>query len=96
MEQYSRLNNVEIKGIPVTKGENCAAILTAVGDAIACALSSADFDVIHRVPTKFDDVNIIPVFVVVTRKMILSGKHKKPVLGPIRLVFRARHTSGFM
>ena len=26
LEQYSRLNNVEVKGVPTTKGENCLAI----------------------------------------------------------------------
>ncbi|KAH6948857.1 hypothetical protein HPB50_026608 [Hyalomma asiaticum] len=27
LEQYSRTNNVEIKGVPSTQGESCAAVL---------------------------------------------------------------------
>ncbi|KAH6938218.1 hypothetical protein HPB50_007804 [Hyalomma asiaticum] len=34
LEQYSRLNNLEIKGVPSTQGEDCSAILTAIGDKI--------------------------------------------------------------
>ncbi|KAH7952812.1 hypothetical protein HPB49_001528 [Dermacentor silvarum] len=34
MEQYSRMNNIEIKGIPSSQGEDCSAILKKVADAI--------------------------------------------------------------
>lgn len=77
LEQYSRLNNVEIKKVPVTKGENCAAILTAIGDAIDCPISSADLDAIHRVPTKSDDLNIIARFCCRDKKNDFVRKARK-------------------
>lgn len=52
MEQYSRLNNIEIKGIPSTQGEDCSAILTTVADAIDCPLDAVDIDTVHRVASK--------------------------------------------
>lgn len=77
MEQYSRLNNAEIKGVPVTKGENCLAILTAIGDAIDCPVSSADLDVVHRVPTKGEGMNIIARFCSREKKNDFARKARK-------------------
>lgn len=77
LEQYSRLNNVEIKGVPVTKGESCAAILTAIGVAIDCPVSSSDLDVVHRVPTKSDDLNIIARFCCREKKNDFVRKARK-------------------
>ncbi|KAH6921211.1 hypothetical protein HPB50_027800 [Hyalomma asiaticum] len=51
-EQYSRINNIEIKGVPSTQGEDCAAILKQVGQAIDCPVSPDDIDCVHRVATK--------------------------------------------
>ncbi|KAH7953486.1 hypothetical protein HPB49_009318 [Dermacentor silvarum] len=51
MEQYSWVNNVVIKRIPVTEGEDCAAIMQTTGEKIACKLEPSDLDVVHRVAT---------------------------------------------
>lgn len=51
-EQYSRVNNIEIKGVPCTENEDCTAILQAIGDKIGCPVTSADIDIAHRVPAK--------------------------------------------
>lgn len=77
MEQYSRLNNVEIKGVPVTKGENCLAILTAMGDAVDCPISSGDLDIVHRVPTKGEGMNIIARFCSRDKKNDFARKARK-------------------
>lgn len=62
LEQYSRLNNIEIKGVPVTKGEDCVAILKSVSEALECPLEATDIDTIHRVPTFSGEKNIIVRF----------------------------------
>lgn len=77
IEQYSRLNNVEIKGVPVTKGENCLAILAAIGDAVDCPVSSGDLDIVHRVPTKGEGMNIIARFCSRDKKNDFARKARK-------------------
>lgn len=62
LEQYSRLNNIEIKGVPVTKGEDCGAILKSVAEALECPIEASDIDTIHRVPAFSGEKNIIARF----------------------------------
>ncbi|KAH7940719.1 hypothetical protein HPB49_004321 [Dermacentor silvarum] len=61
MEQRSRINDIEIKGVPAKKGEDCTAILRKMGDVIGCPVHQADIDAVHRVPAKKDS-NIIARF----------------------------------
>ncbi|XP_037561336.1 uncharacterized protein LOC119440506 [Dermacentor silvarum] len=61
LEQYSRLNNLEIKGVPATQGENCLAVVHAIGDRIGCPIVESDIDAVHRVHAK-KDTNIIARF----------------------------------
>lgn len=51
LEQYSRLKNIEIKGVPVTEGESFHDILQSMANAIECPVEIPDIDVVHRVPT---------------------------------------------
>lgn len=51
LEQYSRANNLEIRGVPVTQGEECLDIVKQLGDAIGCTVQTEDIDTAHRVPT---------------------------------------------
>ncbi|KAH7954727.1 hypothetical protein HPB49_021319 [Dermacentor silvarum] len=62
MEQYSRLNNIEIKGIPCTQGEDCAVILKTIAEVVECPISSSDIDAVHRVPSKTAEKSIIARF----------------------------------
>ncbi|KAI5646784.1 hypothetical protein NE865_00642 [Phthorimaea operculella] len=48
-EQFSRLNNVEIGGIPLKKNENLVEILQSISSKIGFPLCSTDVDTIHRV-----------------------------------------------
>lgn len=81
IEQYSRINNVEIKGIPCTQGEDCVAILQKVGDTIGCPLMSSDLDIVHRVPTKVKDKkNIIARFCARSKKNEFISKARKAKL----------------
>lgn len=42
LEHYSRLNNVEIKGVPVTQNEYCFSIVKTIGNAIGFPVSPSD------------------------------------------------------
>ncbi|KAL0838632.1 hypothetical protein ABMA28_016714 [Loxostege sticticalis] len=48
-DQQGRINNLEISGVPQTKGENLYNVLHIIATKIGFALSSADVDFIHRV-----------------------------------------------
>ncbi|KAH6920333.1 hypothetical protein HPB50_028679 [Hyalomma asiaticum] len=52
LEQYSRMNNVEIRGIPCTQGEDCVAVLETVAHKIECPVTPSVLDVVHRVSIK--------------------------------------------
>lgn len=77
LEQHSRQNNIEIKGVPVTQGEDCLAILQQIGDKVECPVSNADIDVVHRVPAKNNEQHIIARFCSRTKKAEFAGKAKK-------------------
>lgn len=92
LEQYSRLNNVEIKGVPQTQGEDCCAILKEIGEKIGCPVESTDIDVVHRVPAKHGQ-NIIARFCSRTKKGDFAAKAKKARLTASSLGLRAQGTS---
>lgn len=48
-EQYSRMNNVEISGLPFTKGENLVNILHDIYTVVGLTFKSEHIDCIHRV-----------------------------------------------
>lgn len=76
LQQYSRMNNVEIKGIPETKGESCEAILQQIADKIGCPVSPAETDVVHRVPAKSGS-KIIARFCSRQKKVEFASKARK-------------------
>lgn len=49
IRQYSMLNNVEISGIPFSKGENLISILRSICTRVGFTLAESDIDTIHRV-----------------------------------------------
>lgn len=51
LEQYSRINNIEINGLPTSKEENVKELVKDVGAAIGVQVQEADIAVAHRVPT---------------------------------------------
>lgn len=51
MEQYSRRTNIEISGIPETKGENVFSLLKDVGSAVGVELQESQVSAVHRIPT---------------------------------------------
>ena len=47
--QFSMINNIEISGVPFTKGENLVTILRNICSRVGYTLSEGDVDTIHRV-----------------------------------------------
>ncbi|XP_031338839.1 uncharacterized protein LOC116167585 [Photinus pyralis] len=52
LEQYSRVNCVEINGIPESKNEDVLNIVKSVGTALEINVSDGDVDACHRLGTK--------------------------------------------
>lgn len=87
LEQYSRLNNIEIKGIPTTKGEDRKAILQRVANVIECPISPDDIDTVHRVSTKSTGKNLIARFCSRDKKNEFVRKARKARLRASQLGF---------
>lgn len=52
MKQYSRRNNLEIKGVPLAADESLPGVMLTIANCLKSSLRVDDIDVIHRVPTK--------------------------------------------
>lgn len=77
LEQYSRNNNLEIKGVPPTQGECCTAILKQIGEKVGCPVSDSDIDVVHRIPAKEGPPHIIARFCSRAKKAEFAAKARK-------------------
>lgn len=81
-EQWMRLNNVEIKGVPVKSTENLFSIASALGEAVGYAFPKSQINYISRVPT-YDpkEKNIILTFVnrYVKEEFIAAARAKKEI-----------------
>lgn len=76
LEQYQRLNNLEIKGVPLD-GEPIT-MLKKIGSLAKVELTDADIDACHRVPTaRHDQSNIIVRFVQRTKRNDLLAQARK-------------------
>lgn len=49
MEQHSKLNNLEIQGVPQKDNENLFEILQKIGSTIQCNINPSDINAVHRV-----------------------------------------------
>lgn len=56
-EQRSRMNNIEIKGVPMSKDEDLFAIMARIGEAIDLNVPREQINYIARVPTRSDKAN---------------------------------------
>lgn len=55
LEQYTRVNNIEISGLPETKGENIVDLVADVGAAIGVDVNATHVAAAHRVPSYRSD-----------------------------------------
>lgn len=56
-EQRSRMNNIEIKGVPISKDEDLFAIMAKIGEVIDFHVQKEQINYIARVPTRNDKLN---------------------------------------
>ncbi|XP_049692143.2 uncharacterized protein LOC126053624 [Helicoverpa armigera] len=56
-EQRSRMNNIEIKGVPVSNDEDLFAIMAKIGDTIDFHIPKEQINYVARVPTRNDKLN---------------------------------------
>lgn len=95
MEQHSRKNNLEIKGVPCSQGEDCMSILQTIGSKIDCPITADDVDVVHRVPAgkKSDTKNLIARFYSRSKKTEFISKARKARLCVRDLGFSSSDTA---
>lgn len=79
LKQYSRANNLEIKGLPVTAKECLETTVQTLGHKLGVEIVASDIDVVHRVPTKDKSKsNIVVRFLSrKTRDQMLAMSKKK-------------------
>lgn len=51
LEQYSRRNNIEVSGIPTSRGENVPDLVKDIGTALGVPVQENDIAAAHRVPS---------------------------------------------
>nr|XP_022920976.1 uncharacterized protein LOC111429325 [Onthophagus taurus] len=52
LEQYSRLNNLIISGVPERVGENLPDIVSSIASVIESPITPSDIDAVHRLPQR--------------------------------------------
>lgn len=69
MDQYSRIKNIQIDGVPVTRDEDLKEVVKTMGQKIEVNIKTEDIDAIHRIPSR-SNANPEPIVVqFVTRQM---------------------------
>ena len=79
LEQYSRKQCVNVKGVPETQGENAAELVLQIASAAGVELSPSDVDVAHRVgrPREGRHRAIIARFATVTARQRVYDKRRE-------------------
>lgn len=90
LEQYSRSNNVEIRGVPVRKDENCLQIVQEIGNKAKCPVAAADIDIVHRVPVKKGIPHIIARFCTRAKRAEFCEKARKARLNTSNIGFQSQ------
>lgn len=86
LEQYSRLKNLEIKGVPVNTNENVQDVIKQITETLSVPLEMQDVDVCHRVPTKQPSQQHIVVQFTTRQKrdaVLYAAKKKRLTTGMI-------------
>lgn len=79
LEQYTRANNLEIKGVPAAG--DVSELVKRIGDLVGESITESDIDICHRVPTPNPDKkNIVVRFVRrCKRNAVLEKSRKKRI-----------------
>lgn len=80
LKQYTRKNNLEIKGIPKEENESLVEVVQKIGVKVGVTVAASDIDVVHRVPTKEKEkTNVIVRFVSRARRddVLRAAKKKR-------------------
>lgn len=56
-DQRLRLNNIEVKGVPVSNSENLFEIVSKIGSHIKCSIPKEQINYIARIPMRNDKIN---------------------------------------
>ncbi|KAH7954038.1 hypothetical protein HPB49_015043 [Dermacentor silvarum] len=90
LKQYSRQQNLEIKGLPKKPNENLADAMVEAGKKLGIPLTCADIDVIHLVPSKNKEKpNVINLASRTVRDTVLEAAKKKKNLVQQTLALKA-------
>lgn len=89
LEQYTRINNLEIQGVPEKPNENIYHILEKIGDGINCPITPNDVDIAHRVAHMSPKPQ--PKAIIVR---FLSRKKRDEVLGAAKLKYKLTSNNG--
>lgn len=86
-EQRSRLNNIELKGVPISNSENLFDIVARIGSHIKCSIPKEQINYIARVPMRNDKNNKTIVVAVHSRyvKDDFVAAAKKCTTTPVNL-----------
>lgn len=89
-EQRSRMNNIEIKGVPLSNNEDLFATMAKIGEAIDFHIPREQINYIARVPTRNDKLNkniICSVHNSYLKNDFIAAarKHKKLIAGDLGL-----------
>lgn len=57
IEQRSRMNNIEIKGVPMSQSENLFEIFAKIGSHVSCSITKEQINYIARIPMRNDKHN---------------------------------------
>uniref|UniRef100_A0A8D8YTP8 FP protein C-terminal domain-containing protein n=1 Tax=Cacopsylla melanoneura TaxID=428564 RepID=A0A8D8YTP8_9HEMI len=69
LQQYTRIRNIQIDGVPVENDENLEDVMLEIGKKINVNIKKEEIDAIHRIPTRIKK-NTEPIIVqFVTRKL---------------------------
>lgn len=96
-DQWSRMNNIEVKGVPQTGNENLFEIIAKIGAKVNYPVSKNQIDFITRVPTSEKD-RIKPIIVrfcqrYVKEDFIAAARHelKASPLTPVKIGLIGNH-----
>ncbi|KAL1446425.1 hypothetical protein WDU94_005681 [Cyamophila willieti] len=76
LEQYSRIRNLQLDGIPKANDEDLEEVVKEMGHKVGVTIRNEDIDAIHRIPTR-STTNVEPIVVQFTTRKMRDALLKK-------------------